>query len=141
MRDELDALFRGLQSKAAVNYHLGGVVEGLMDLNPLFGQEGGSSKRVSTRSFIRKSKPRLHAAMDHLDRFGMVIGNLERFYQKLFSHPELDLENKVQFEGAARSQVISLKRLHGKQKETLTAVTHLFLKLSRQHLREERRKK
>jgi len=141
MRDELDALFRELQSKAAVNYHLGGVVRGLMDVQPPLDQKDERFRRRMTRGFIREHKGNLDAAMDHLNRFAMVIGNLEMLYQQILDHPELDLESKVVLENSARDHVARLKRLHGRQKTTLTDITQLFLRLSRKCLKGTRKRK
>ncbi len=141
MQNELNTLFLELHTNAAVNHHLGGVVEGLMDFGSPFDKRDERFKREFTEEFIRESKPKLNLAMDHLNRFAYVIGNLEMLYQRVLDHPELNLEEKIRLENASSCHVINLKRLHGKQKETLTAITQLFLELSKNHLRLERRRK
>ena len=77
--------------------------------------------------------------MDHLDRFAMVIGNLEMAYQQLLDHPEWDLEGRVSLEDTARNHIVNLKRLHGRQKETLTTITQAFLEISKNHIKQSKK--
>ena len=141
MQDEFDVLLSELQTSKAVNYHLGGVMDGLLELHSPLEKKDERFKREFMRKFIKNGKPSLNAAMDHLDRFAYVIGNLEMAYQQLLDHPEMDLETQVGMESLARSHIINLKSLHHKQKETLTTITQVFLALSREHIKETGKKK
>jgi hypothetical protein len=135
VENELNALLGELHTRNAVGYHLGDVMENLLEFHSPFEKKDDLLKRKLAESLIKKGKPRLHAAMDHLDRYAMVIGNLEMLYQQILDHPEWDLESRVSLENSAREHVINLKRLHGKQKEALTAITQAFLAISKDHVR------
>jgi len=139
VESEFNALLSQLHASSAVSYHLGDVMEGLMEFHPLNDKKPNRFKREFTDSFIKKSKPRLHLAMDHLDRFAMVIGNLEMAYQQLLDHPEWDLEGRVSLEDTARNHIVNLKRLHGRQKETLTTITQAFLEISKNHIKQSKK--
>ncbi len=122
-------------SKAAVNCHLGTIMQDLISLQG----QGERFKRDFERKFIKRGKPSLHLAMDHLNNFAVGIGKSEMRFQEILDRPELDLESRVKIGHLASNHVINLKRLHQKQKTTLTQITQIFLKLSKRHLREMKR--
>jgi hypothetical protein len=130
---------KDLGVKGEVNLNLGNAVKQIMDVHPSF----NSKKEVLGRGFIVKTKPHLNRAMDHLERFAKAINGAEMHYQGIIDKldsDEVDLETKVRVEDLAKQHVINLKNLHQKQKVTLTKITGLFLKLSKNGIKEMKRK-